>query len=289
MTQFYDQAVALVNRSRYDLAERQLRQALVEDPAHAAAYSLLGICLARLKKPKEAMAAANEGLRLAPGLAFAHYARACVRVHARQRRKAIKDVEEAIRIDPTRPNQFFLLAAINSDLRQPKHCLAQAERGLKLDPTHTGCASLRALSLQRLGRKREAEVAITQALMLDPNNDFTHTAQGWRLLQKNDRRSARQHFLEAMRLNAENRWAQTGLAAARARTILLRITVVILAFVMARVLSFLSTAKRPDAIVLLVGIAAVAVPIALAAGLLALRDRLRDRAPGKQDDGVTLG
>ncbi len=196
MTQFYDRAVEFVNRSRYDLAERQLRQGLSEDPEHAAAYASLGICLARLKRPKEAIAAANEGLRLAPSLAFAHYARACVRVHARQRRKAIKDVEEAIRIDPMRPNQFFLLAAIYSDLKRPRKSLGQAERGLKLDPTHTGCASLRALSLQRLGRKGEAEAAIVQALLLDPNNDFTHTAQGWRLLQKHECKAAPATFLK---------------------------------------------------------------------------------------------
>jgi tetratricopeptide (TPR) repeat protein len=233
------------------------------------------------------MAAATAGLRLGPGLAFAHYARACVRVHARERRKAIKDVEEAIKIDPTRPNQFFLLAAIYSDQRRPKQSLAEAERGLKLDPTHTGCASLRALSLQRLGRKREAEAAIKNALMLDPSNDFTHTAQGWRLLQKYDRKTARQHFLEALRLNAENRWAQTGLAAARMITIAPRQAVfaaTVLAFAFALV--FLAMGKREAASIFLALVAVMAVPVAIAAVLLSIRDRLRDRPPVTQDDSV---
>ncbi len=276
MTQFYDQAVALVNRSRYDLAERQLRQALVEDPIHAAAYSLLGICLARLKRPKEAMAAANEGLRLGAGLAFAHYARACVRVHGRDRRKAIKDVEEAIRIDATRPNQFFLLAAIYSDLRRPKQSLAQAERGLELDPTHTGCASLRALSLQRLGRRREAEAAIVQALSLDPDNDFTHTAEGWRLLQKEQTKAARGHFLEALRINPENRWAQNGLSEAKWTALRNRSIKIYLMIAFLLGVGYLLVSNAEPA-ALLVGFVVPIVILALAGAGLLLRDWLRDR------------
>jgi hypothetical protein len=51
MTKPYGIAVRLVGQSRYDLAERQLRQPLQENPEHAASYALLGICLAWLIIP----------------------------------------------------------------------------------------------------------------------------------------------------------------------------------------------------------------------------------------------
>ncbi len=217
MTKYYDQAVELVNRSRYDLAERQLRQSLVENPNHAASYSLLGICLARLERPQEALAATDEGLRIDPTIAYAHYARGYVRVCARDRRKALDDMVEAIRIDPTHPGYYCLLAEIYSDLGQHEKSLDQAQRGLELDPNHARCASMRAAALLRLGRRHEAEAAATQALMLGPNEDFTHAARGWTLLQKKDLDGARRHFLEALRINPQNYRAHTGLNSAKAQ------------------------------------------------------------------------
>jgi tetratricopeptide (TPR) repeat protein len=280
-TDYYDQAVNLVNQGRYDLAERQLRRSLEENPDHAASYALLGICLARLRRPQEALAAADQGVRLGPDSAFVHYAKACVRVHARQSKCAIKDVEEAIRIDPTRPNQFFLLAAIYSDLRYPRRSLAQAERGLELDPDHTGCASLRALALQRLGRKREADAAISLALTLDPASDFTHTAQGWRLLQKHQRKAASEHFLEALRINPANRWAQNGLSsvnwAIRAERSLILLMMIPVMFALAALLtSKAQPAIRIVSLALLIPFAGAGL-FALGAELLRLRDWLRDR------------
>jgi tetratricopeptide (TPR) repeat protein len=215
MTKYYDQAVALVNRSRYDLAERQLRRALVENPNHAASYSLLGICLARLDRRQEALAATDEGLRLDPTIAYAHYARGYVRVCARDWRKAVADMEEAIRIDPTHPGYHCLLGEIYSDLGQPEKSLAHAERGLEIDPQHTRCASTRATALQRLGRNREADAATAQALVLGPDEDFTHAARGWTLLQRKDLAGARRHFLEALRINPQNYRAHTGLTSAK--------------------------------------------------------------------------
>jgi tetratricopeptide (TPR) repeat protein len=278
MTMSYDRALILVNQSRYDLAEQQLRRSVQENPEHAWSYSLLGICLAHLKRSVEALAAANEGLRLSPTLAYAHYARACVLAKAGQSKRARKDVEEAIRLDPIRPGFFFQLSAISSDQRRPKDSLAAAERGLQLDPIHTGCASLRALSLQRLGWKEEAAAVIAQALTLDPNNDFTHTAQGWRLLEKNDRKAARQHFLEALRVNPENRWAASGLQRLKSANAGLRFLILYGLCVASGGLTFVRTHSDHAETVLLVcgAVPLMFVSIAtIAAGLLAIRDRLR--------------
>jgi tetratricopeptide (TPR) repeat protein len=274
MTTFYEIAVAFVSRSRYDLAEVQLRRSLGTNPEHAASHALLAICLARLQKPREALAAANEGLRLDPTLPFAHYARASVHSIAKRSRPAKTDIEEAIRLDPTSPNQFFLLSAIESDLGRVRESLTQAERGLQFDPNHTGCLSLRALSLQRLGRKREAEAAIAQALMLGADDDFTHTAQGWRLLQKHDPNGARKHFSEALRINPQNRWAEGGLRSSKAHVASHGYLLVALGLGMLRLLATLASgtdrAAIAAAVIVGLGIATIA------AGCLWIRDRLQE-------------
>src|SRR5262245_37964406 len=101
MTRYYNQALELANRSRFDLAERLLRQALAQDPEHAVAHSLLGLCLAMLRREDEALAAAEQGVRLDSNAAYSYYARAVVLERARKTALATNDVEEAIRIAPT--------------------------------------------------------------------------------------------------------------------------------------------------------------------------------------------
>jgi tetratricopeptide (TPR) repeat protein len=266
-------AVRFANQSRYDLAERQLRESLSENPEHGPSHSLLAICLARHKKTREALVAANEGLRLCPELPFAFYARACAHAHADRLASAKTDIDAAIALDPTLPEQFFMSAAICSDQRQARQSLEQAERGLALDPTHTGCASLRALALQRLGRKKEAEAAIGHALSLDPNNDFTHAAQGWRLVQAGQRPAARTHFLEALRINPENRWAEAGLASlSRFRSTVLWV----IAIGVLRAIGAIAQSDSPGKLAAILA-AALLFASAVGFGVLSLRDRIRNR------------
>jgi tetratricopeptide (TPR) repeat protein len=97
----YETAVRFATQSRFDLAERYLRHALAEQPERAEAHALLAICLARLRRYREALAAANDGVRLNPTSAYSHYARAVARAAANKQNQALRDIEEAIRIDPT--------------------------------------------------------------------------------------------------------------------------------------------------------------------------------------------
>jgi tetratricopeptide (TPR) repeat protein len=277
MTNFYNRATILWGQSRHDLAERELRQSLAENPNHAASYALLGICLLRLNRPVEALEAANEALRLDPTLAYAHHARGYVLVQTRNRlRQAEKDLEAAIELEPSNPGHFCTLAALYCDQRRSEQSLAAAERCLELDPRNTECASLRALALQRLGRAKQAEAAIAQALSLNPNSDFTHAAQGWRLLERNDRKRARRHFLEALRINPNNRWARSGLESAKPVTVLVPTTVTI---VLIMLLRFVSQLYRHDTVVhdAMTALVALVVLVGSAAVLVSIRDSRRRR------------
>jgi tetratricopeptide (TPR) repeat protein len=208
----YEQAVELANRSRYDLAERLLRQALAEEPEHAGAHSLLGVCLAQLDRGEEAVAAANEGLRLDPSAAYSYYARALVLHGALKPALAAKDMEDAIRIDPTDPDYCAFLARIYEDQLKFRKSLSMAERGLAIDPNHPHCSALRASALRLLGRRQEAEQTLARAIEHSPDDTDVHAELGWEHFDNENREVARGHFLESLRINPNNGQAHYGLA-----------------------------------------------------------------------------
>ena len=51
--------------------ERELREDLAENPHNGQAHAFLGRCLAQQKRLKEAVEAGEEGVHLAPHLAYA--------------------------------------------------------------------------------------------------------------------------------------------------------------------------------------------------------------------------
>jgi tetratricopeptide (TPR) repeat protein len=95
MTKPYGIAVRLVDQSRYDLAERQLRQSLQENPEHAAFHQRLG-------RKREAEAAIAQALMLDPDNDFTHTAQGWRLVEKGDRKAARAHFLEALRINRRR-------------------------------------------------------------------------------------------------------------------------------------------------------------------------------------------
>src|SRR5579862_5261145 len=66
-------AQLLLEQSRYDLAERELRDALAADPDHALAHALLAVCHLEQDQLDDATREAKAALGLEPDLAYASY------------------------------------------------------------------------------------------------------------------------------------------------------------------------------------------------------------------------
>jgi len=64
MNQHLERAILLAQQSRFDLAENELRQALVLEPENAHAHALLATCLAEREKFDEATAEATQAIHL---------------------------------------------------------------------------------------------------------------------------------------------------------------------------------------------------------------------------------
>lgn len=204
----------LLERSRPDLAEPELRGALAADPDDWLGHALLAICLRDMERLPEATSEAESAIRLAPDLAFSHYAMATI-LHARERLdEAARAIDEALRLDPQDADYYARLAAIRLDQRRWQDALDAAERGLQTEPEHVGCNNLRAMALVQLGRRDEAGVTIAGALARDPANAVTHANQGWTLLHAGDYLGASNHFREALRLDPNSAWARDGIVEA---------------------------------------------------------------------------
>ena len=211
MTSARQRAFLLLQQGRFDLAERELRRALTEDPNDPEAHALLALTLADLDRGAEALGEANAAVGMAPDLPLAHLARAQALLQLDRAADSEQAAREAIRLDPSDADAFAALSAALSARRQRQDALDAAEQALALDPEHAAATNLRAIALVRLGRRDEAAGALEGALSRDPENAVSHANRGWTLLHQNDVRGAMLAFREALRLEPDNAWARSGI------------------------------------------------------------------------------
>lgn len=214
MSASVERAQSLIDRSRWDLAERELEAALAAEPGNALAQTMLAYCRLRQGRTGDARRAAREALRLAPDQALCHHVMASVLLELDEGRKAAAAAREAIRLDPADPAHQALLGRIQLQRRSWAKALEAAERGLALDPGHADSARLRAVALLQLGRRAEADAAIDDALARDPSDAAARAGRGWAALHAGDHRAALDDFVEALRLNPTLEVARGGLIGA---------------------------------------------------------------------------
>lgn len=205
----------LAHQGRPDLAEREYRLALADDPNDPFAHAFLSLLLADQEtRHPEALAEARAAIGLAPDEAFAHFAESYAHLRADRNEEAERSALTAIDLNPDDPGNFAALAAALLGRRRWSQALAAADTGLELDPEHSTLVNLRAQALVQLGRKDEANATLHGALGRDPENSVTHANQGWALLHRGDRKGALAHFRESLRLDPESEWAREGLVEA---------------------------------------------------------------------------
>jgi len=224
MSGHLQRALMLLEQSRYELAEEELRQVLGQDPDNAMAHAVLAICLSNREKFKAATEEAELAIHLAPDVPFMYYAQSIVLVGRNQFAEARVAIQNAIGMDPYQEQFFGQLAQIEFQLKQWQAALEAAEAGLDLDPEDVTCTNLRAMALVKLGKNIEAQGALDTALKRAPEDAVSHANMGWSLLEQNQPQKAMEHFREALRLNPEMEWARAGIVEAmKARYFIYRV------------------------------------------------------------------
>jgi len=205
-----ERAFMLFDQQRYELAERDLRQVLAQDPGDPTAHALLALCLSERERFDEAEAEARIAVGRGPDLGFVHYALSRVLYDRNRLDEAVVAVQEAIRQDPENEAFFTLLGTIHHDERRWQKALEAADQALVLDPEYSHALNLRAMVLRKLGRDREAAETIDGALARDPEGALTHANRGWGELQRGNPAGALESFREALRLDPTLETAREG-------------------------------------------------------------------------------
>lgn len=202
----------LLQQHRYDLAERELRGILVEDPDLAEPHSLLAICIMQDEsRLKEATDEAELAVGLEPDEPFGHYTLGHVWLARNRINEARQSAQLAIALDPYSAEYFGLLAKIELSNRSWQAALDAATSGLSVDPENSGCSHVRSIALERLGRSNEAVQSAREELSRSPESTMAHTALGWAALRSGNYQQAQESFREALRLDPSNEMARDGM------------------------------------------------------------------------------
>lgn len=205
-----DRAWLLYERSRYDMAEKEIGLALAQDPDDPSAHGLMAMCLLERERFDEATEHAKRAVGGAPNEPFAHYVLARVWAARNYLDNAETAVREALRLDPDTPDYHTFLGILQMRRSDWRSAQAAAEEALAIDPEHVEAVNLRAQALRRQGRKESAEEELAEALRMQPEDAWTHANLGWNHLEQGNRIKAMEHFREALRLEPELESAREG-------------------------------------------------------------------------------
>lgn len=214
MSEHLTRAQLLVQQGRWDLAERELRQALAEDSQNAEAHYLLALCLLQKKDYDAAQTEAQMAIHLAPEEPTAHYVLGHILYERRHYEEATAALEESLRLNPYQSSAFAMIGQIALAEKRWQHALDAVDQGLAIEPEDIQCTNLRAIALVKLGRRPEAGMTIDAALARGPEVALTHANQGWALLHEGEPKPAMEHFREALRLDPSIDWARMGIVEA---------------------------------------------------------------------------
>jgi tetratricopeptide (TPR) repeat protein len=214
MNSHLQRGLVLIQQSRFDLAEKELRLALAGDPDSPQAHAFLALCLNHREEFAEATEEARQAVQGAPEWPTAHAILGEVFLARNRPEQAEQAAKEALRLDPEDVEHYELLARIALAHRDWARALDWAERGLSVDAEHVGCGNLRAMALTKLGRSAEAVQAVESALARAPESALSQANLGWSYLHEGNKQKALEHFREALRLDPTHAYAKMGLVEA---------------------------------------------------------------------------
>lgn len=201
----------LLAQNRLSEAERELKEALSQQPNDAYAMAWLAECYLNGKRFADALEVSERAMGLAPNNGFLLYTLARSYFYNKRIKDARETVSRALSLNPNDPDFFLLLAHIEFYEENWQKALAAAEQGLELDAENVNLINLRTQALVKLNRKAEAAATIDYALHHAPEDSYSHANKGWVAIEQGGYEQAFGHFREALRLEPNNAYARTGL------------------------------------------------------------------------------
>lgn len=223
MNHHFERGRLLLNQQRYAEAEKELRQALNQQPDNPYAMAFLAECYLETSRYPEALKLAQTAVGIDPEIPFLYYSLARAHFFNKQMDKSREAINEGLQLRPNDPDFFLLRANIEYYEENWQKALEAAEKGLDLDPENVHLVNMRAQCLVKLNRQEEASETLDYALNRAPENSYSHANKGWVAVEKDQYDEAIKHFKEALRLAPTNEYAKSGLKEAiKAKNILYR-------------------------------------------------------------------
>ncbi len=211
MNQPFERAQLLIEQQRYALAQKELHQALADDPNWASAHALLAVCLNAQGQSPAALQTIRQAIALSPTYAGFHYIHAGILTASNQLPAAQRAIAEALRLDPEDPDAYARQASIQYAQSAYEAALRSTAQGLQLEAMHIGCMNLRLLALMQLRQLDQAETDVQTALRHAPENAWSHAIQGWIALHRSRIPAALESFRTALQIEPDLDWARQGL------------------------------------------------------------------------------
>lgn len=216
-------ALVLIEQGRHEMADREARQSLAEQPNDAMAHAVLALCLVHAKKYQEASEEAALAIHHEPDNAFVHYVQAEVFRERNRFKEAEESIGQAISLNPYESSYYALLGTLHLAQSRWQQALEAAEEGLACEPEDVDCTNIRAQALKQLRRPGDAAIVIGDSLARAPENSVSHALMGWTLIEQGQYNKAMEHFRESLRLDPESDLARSGIVEAlKAKRIIYR-------------------------------------------------------------------
>ncbi len=185
----------------HELAEREARGALVIEPNHAEASSLLSMCALQRRDRDGAVKFASQAIESAPHFAIFHYRLALIHGRFGDHLKAEPAVQTSLAHDPEFAPAYSLYAWIHHARGDVTTALDTVNEALRFDPNDEHALTLRIELLAEAGFVELSDKAANVALEIYPNSAHVHATIGALKLKH------RQHHLAAVHLRESSRLA----------------------------------------------------------------------------------
>ncbi|MFK7960617.1 MAG: tetratricopeptide repeat protein [Phycisphaerales bacterium] len=205
--------LVLLQSGRFDLAEREARRAVAEDPDSPENWWGLANALLGQEKPADALEAALESLRQDADFGPAMDVLARTQSTLKRHDEALATATALVESDPSDADSWLTMATIRAGRREIKAAVDAVDRCLSLDPESADAHMLRGHLLQRLGRIEDAGDSTAAALRKDPNNPQALAVRGWSMLHEGKYAEAQQLFKDALAREPDLEFAREGLLA----------------------------------------------------------------------------
>ncbi|MGE3172520.1 MAG: tetratricopeptide repeat protein [Planctomycetota bacterium] len=190
---------------------------LAAAPDDAVAHRLLALAQSALGEHAAAVDTARRAVQLEPTAAGSHEVCAAVHAAAGQYEPALASIAAALRADPEAASAHRLHARLLLARGDRERALAAASRASELAPDDAETLAVRARALRAADRDHEAAAAVRDGLRLAPDDAELHGLHGQLLLAR-DPGAAAASFLAVLQQQPEDEPARLGLLEAlRAR------------------------------------------------------------------------